>query len=150
MIDLHIESLTIPLGFPSAPGLAKRGREFQLVTVLVVNAAADAQIRHMRVHLHAVLVPHGELLLRIPAAWLPRGRVPGPNLERIEQVQIPHQFAGLQLDQAANKVSIDVVGVVFVFGKRAIGEHLADACLPELPRESLKVADQFFPPRPVP
>ena len=58
---------------------------------------------------------------------------------------MPYQFAGPQFGQAANKVSIDVVGVVFVFGKRAIGKHFADTCLPELPRESLKVANQFGP-----
>ena len=52
--------------------------------------------------------------------------------------------------QVAHEVSVDVVGMVFVFYERAVGENFADANPPKLARENLQIIDQSFPPRLVP
>jgi hypothetical protein len=40
--------------------------------------------------------------------------------------------------------------MILVFRERTIGKDLADANLPKLPRQNLKVVDQSFTPRLVP
>ena len=58
-----------------------------------------------------------------------------------------HQFSGSQLIQRADEVPIDVVGVILVFGERAIGENFADSDRPELPGESLEIIEQLRSPK---
>jgi len=41
-------------------------------------------------------------------------RLPCPHLERIDQVQLPRQFAAAELEKIAHEIAVDVVGVIFV------------------------------------
>jgi hypothetical protein len=69
-----------------ATGLAKGGREFKLVTMLVTNATAEAETGYVRVKLHTIPMPHRKLLFWIATIRLPRRRVPRPYFEGVEQV----------------------------------------------------------------
>ena len=54
----------------------------------ILNATA---LPVMRIQFDAILMPHRELLFRITLKGPSAGRIPGPYLERVEQVQFPLQ-----------------------------------------------------------
>ena len=49
------------------------------------------------------------------------------------------ELSGYQRLKIANEISIDVVGVILVLGKRSIGIHLSDTDAAQLPGKDLKV-----------
>src|ERR1035437_11126074 len=61
----------------------------------------------MRVKLDSIPVPHRELLLRIATIRLPRCWFPCPHLERIDQVQLPRQFAAAELEKITHEIALD-------------------------------------------
>src|SRR5258708_4011813 len=76
------------------------------VPILVYDAAARAQSRHMRVKFHTIAMPHGKLFLGIAPIRFAREWVPRPYLVWIEQVQLLGQSTRCQLCKTANKVSV--------------------------------------------
>jgi hypothetical protein len=104
----------------------------------------------MRIEFDAVPMPHRKLLLRVSAIGFPRKRIPGPYLEWVEQIQLSRKFARCQFPEPAYKISIDIVGVVLVFGKGSIRVNVADTDLPELLGEHFEIVDQPHAPRAVP
>src|ERR1700676_5184685 len=95
-------------------------------------------------------MPHWQLPLRKAAVWPAGLRVPGPHLERIKQVQFPRQVSGCQLLQAADEVTVDVVGMILVLGEGTVRVNFPDADRPQLPRQDLKVGDQLRSPGRIP
>ena len=63
---------------------------------------------------------------------------------------MPGEFAGLQSVQGANEIPVDVIGMILVFGERAVGEDIADAHPPELLGEDLQIVNQLRAPRRIP
>jgi hypothetical protein len=112
--------------------------------------ADTRELSEVWIELDAVLVPHRELLLRKTTVRAALRRIPGPDLVRVEEVQLPLQLSAGELTQVADEVPVDIVGVFFVFGERAVGEDLADADLPELPHEDSQIVDEPTPPSDIP
>ncbi len=84
--------------------------------------------------------------MRIKLDAAARLRIPGPNLERIEQIQLTLELAGLQPIQLAHEVTIDVVRSSFVLNKRAVSEYLGYANLPELLHEYFELINEVSSP----
>src|SRR5260221_9237076 len=95
-------------------------------------------------------MPHRQLLLGIITEWPPAGGIPSPNLVRIQQVQFSLQLAARELQQVAFKIPINVIGMFFVFYKRAIGKDLSDPDLPKLMHKHAEICDQVASPGSIP
>lgn len=92
-------------------GCPEEGRELERVPATVV---ARDQAGKRRVELHPVLVPHGELLLRVAAVRPTLGRIPGPGAMGIQLVEPILQRTGNELASVALEVAVDVVRMVLV------------------------------------
>jgi hypothetical protein len=88
----------------------------------------------MGIEFDTVLMPHRKLLLGVTEIGLPRKRVPCPYLEWIEQVQLSGQLTGGQLSEPTNEVAVNVIRMIFIFGKGSVSIDIANANLPELLR----------------
>ena len=117
---------------------------------LVADAAAEAKSGYVRIQFDPIAMPHGKLAFGIAAVRSARGRVPSPHLVRIEAIELLRQIPGCELHQVANKVSVDVVGMIFILHERAVGEDFADANLPKLAGENLQSADKLLAPSGIP
>ena len=95
-------------------------------------------------------MPHGKLLLGIPAKGLSGPRIPGPNFIGIEQIQFSSEFPARQIGQAADEVSVDVIGMIFLFHKGTVGEDLSDSDLLQLPGHHFEITDEGLTPGGVP
>ena len=104
----------------------------------------------MGIEFNPVTVPHRQLSFRIPTIGLSGQRILRPHLEWIEQIQLPHQVSRSQLPKSTYEISVDVVGMIFVFSKGSIPVNLADSDLPKLLRQNFEVIDQSSAPPAVP
>ncbi len=125
----------------------ERRWELQLVAVRVADPGKLAEVW---VQLDAIRVPHRELLLRVAAIRPARGRIPGPDPERVEQVQPVLEPTARQIGQVADEVAVDVVRVRLVLDERAVDEDVRDPHLPELTDEDREMVDEPFPPASIP
>src|SRR5579872_2524916 len=66
-------------------------------------------------------MPHWELLLGIATIRFAGLRVPCPDFVGIEKIQFLRQSTGGKFLKIASKISIDVVGVTFIFYERPVG-----------------------------
>lgn len=89
----------------------------------------------------AVAVPHGELPFDVASIRPPCGRVPGPDLVRIEGVEALRDVTERRC--VAGEVAVDVVGVNLVLNERAVQDNLVNSYLPQLPHKNLRLVDQL-------
>ena len=99
----------------------------------------------MRVELDSIAVPHRKLPLLVAAVAPPTPGIPGPDLVRVQKIQLPLEFAARELPQVAFEIAVDVVRMILVLCERAVDENLRDADLPELFDQNREVEDQFAP-----
>src|SRR5271155_2189008 len=118
--------------------------------MLVLDAAAYPESGNMWVEFYTIAVPHRKLFLGIAPIRFARERIPRPDLERIEQVQLLRQSSRCQVSQTANKISVDIVGMIFIFHKRSICIDIANANGPKLPHEYFEVVDESLSPVNIP
>src|SRR3974390_1837041 len=82
-----------------ASALAKRRRKLQFVAVLVTNTTANPHPRHVRVKLHAVLMPHRQIGYPPPLQTVDLGSNERPCLNEIANGVIgrvpPHRWNAL-------------------------------------------------------
>ena len=104
----------------------------------------------VRVKLHAVGVPHGQLKLLRAAVGSSGCVMPGPAFLRVDEVEVVLQLSRRKAVRVALEVTIDVVGMVLVFDEGSVNENLIDADLSKLPDHYAKVLDELEPPSTVP
>jgi hypothetical protein len=86
-------------------------------------------------------MPHRQLFLRITTVWPPRRRVPSPDFEWVDAVELPRPFSSPDCVERTLEIPIDVVRMILVFRERAVRKNFVDTDLPELPGENLEVVD---------
>jgi len=93
--------------------------------MLIFDAARES--KEVGVELHAVSMPHRKLELLMSRSCSSIPWRPSPALEGVQEVQLLLESTSEQPVWWAFEVAINVIGVVFVFAKRAVDEDPCDA-----------------------
>lgn len=133
--------------FDRSGASAERCGELKFVAVLVPQSG---RLPDVRVELDPVLVPHGQLPLPVATVRAAGAGVPGPDLVRVEQVQLPFEPATVEGGRVADAVAVNIVRVVLVFGERSVDEDLRHADGLKLLDDDRELFDEVRPPLDVP
>ena len=82
-------------------------------------------ISQMRIKLDAILVPHGQLHFLKSAIGLPAGGIPCPDFVAV--FPAPHQPAADKPAALTDKISINVIRMFLILGKRSIDKDFRNS-----------------------